>query len=275
MKKKLLLLLFLPFIFAGCQSIATKEDVGTVKEKVTSVEQDLYLTSKAIADKFKEIENDYNNKIDNLNVKVESFKKDQAIILERISTIEKEVNLIKGKIDEVNYNFEKKVEQQNDNIEKNTIEVRRDIDSLKKTYTDIISSIATLNSSLTLMQKDLSVLKKSQEEIISDNTLKYSELEELLNKNSKIFLDELTKHESEIYFLKNKISQSGTTQISEKETSKEVSKELSSDVKYYIVKKGDNLSEIARKHNTTISAIKKLNNLKNDTVYVGQKLKIP
>jgi len=275
MKKKLLLLLFLPFIFAGCQSIATKEDVGTVKEKVTSVEQDLYLTSKAIADKFKEIENDYNNKIDNLNVKVESLKKDQAIILERISTIENEVNLIKGKIDEVNYNFEKKVEQQNDNIEKNTIEVRRDIDSLKKTYTDIISSIATLNSSLTLMQKDLSVLKKSQEEIISDNTLKYSELEELLNKNSKIFLDELTKHESEIYFLKNKISQSGTTQISEKETSKEVSKELSSDVKYYIVKKGDNLSEIARKHNTTISAIKKLNNLKNDTVYVGQKLKIP
>lgn len=43
----------------------------------------------------------------------------------------------------------------------------------------------------------------------------------------------------------------------------------------YVVKKGDTLSEIAQKHNTTYQALAKLNNIKDpDKIYVGQKLKI-
>lgn len=43
----------------------------------------------------------------------------------------------------------------------------------------------------------------------------------------------------------------------------------------YTVKKGDTLEKIAKKHNTTITAIAKLNNIKNpNLIYVGQKLKI-
>ncbi|MGN0894042.1 MAG: N-acetylmuramoyl-L-alanine amidase [Succinivibrio sp.] len=41
------------------------------------------------------------------------------------------------------------------------------------------------------------------------------------------------------------------------------------------VKKGDSLSVIAKKNGTTVSAIKKLNSLKSDTVHVGQVLYIP
>lgn len=44
---------------------------------------------------------------------------------------------------------------------------------------------------------------------------------------------------------------------------------------YYIVKKGDTLSAIAKKYNTTITALKKLNNIENaNKIYVGQNIKL-
>jgi LysM repeat protein len=43
----------------------------------------------------------------------------------------------------------------------------------------------------------------------------------------------------------------------------------------YVVKSGDVLSTIANKHGVTVAAIKGANNLKNDTIWVGQKLTIP
>lgn len=42
----------------------------------------------------------------------------------------------------------------------------------------------------------------------------------------------------------------------------------------YIVNSGDNLYAIAKKYNTTVDEIKKLNNLTSDTLSIGQKLKI-
>ena len=42
----------------------------------------------------------------------------------------------------------------------------------------------------------------------------------------------------------------------------------------YKVRKGDNLQKIAKKYGTSIKNIKKWNNLKKDTIYVGQKLKV-
>lgn len=45
--------------------------------------------------------------------------------------------------------------------------------------------------------------------------------------------------------------------------------------KGYIVKSGDTLSGIAKRHGTTISAIRSANNLRSDIVRVGQELRIP
>ena len=42
----------------------------------------------------------------------------------------------------------------------------------------------------------------------------------------------------------------------------------------YTVKSGDTLSAIARRYNTTVAKLKSLNNLKSDTIYVGQKLAV-
>jgi len=43
----------------------------------------------------------------------------------------------------------------------------------------------------------------------------------------------------------------------------------------YVVKKGDALSMIAKRHNTTTAALRQANNLKGDKILIGQKLAIP
>jgi len=276
--RKGFLFLFIPLVFVGCESIVTKNDISSVQEKVSSVEKDFYSTSKAIASKFSEIENDYNDKINALNSKIDTIKRDRAVIVEKLSSLENEINLLKGKIDETNYNLDKKICEQKEGLETYKVETKIDIDGLKKTYNDIISSIATLNNSITIIQKDLSALRKSQEEIVKNikklseavnkNSLKNIQIEEKLNKNFQVFLDELTKQESQIHFLKNKISQIENTGISVEEVSK-------SGKRYYIVKKGDYLSKIAKKFHTSVKKIKKVNKLKSDIIYPNQKLLIP
>jgi len=44
---------------------------------------------------------------------------------------------------------------------------------------------------------------------------------------------------------------------------------------FYTVKQGDSLGGIAQKNKTTIRALKKINRLKGDRIFVGQKLKLP
>ena len=50
---------------------------------------------------------------------------------------------------------------------------------------------------------------------------------------------------------------------------------VGADTTGYTVKSGDTLSAIAKRHGTTVTAIRSANNLRNDIVRVGQKLQIP
>ena len=43
----------------------------------------------------------------------------------------------------------------------------------------------------------------------------------------------------------------------------------------YIVQRGDYLAKISKKYNVTINSIKRLNNLKDNTIRIGQKIKLP
>ena len=51
-------------------------------------------------------------------------------------------------------------------------------------------------------------------------------------------------------------------------------KKDSSGKKYYTVKSGDSLSTIAHKHKTTVTQLKKLNQLKGDVIHPGDKLRV-
>ena len=57
-------------------------------------------------------------------------------------------------------------------------------------------------------------------------------------------------------------------------TTKSSTKHKKSSSKSYMVKKGDTLYSIARKNAVSVSTLKKLNKLKNNTISIGQKLKI-
>ena len=58
-------------------------------------------------------------------------------------------------------------------------------------------------------------------------------------------------------------------------TALDIEQDSSNDYATYRVKFGDSLGLIAQKHGVTIKSIKKLNALKSDTIFSGQKLKIP
>ncbi len=58
------------------------------------------------------------------------------------------------------------------------------------------------------------------------------------------------------------------------EQAKKVPAEVKQAAKYHTVKNGETLSSIAKKYNTTVSKIKKLNNLKSDKIRAKQKLRV-
>ncbi len=75
--------------------------------------------------------------------------------------------------------------------------------------------------------------------------------------NQKIFLSS-----------KNKIKNVKTTEVKKIKNSSKNSKKI----KHYVVKKGDNLYRIAKNHEMSLDELKKINNLKNNNISVGQKL---
>ena len=64
------------------------------------------------------------------------------------------------------------------------------------------------------------------------------------------------------------------TAITVVEDKKVESQNATSKAEFYTVAKGDNLTKIAKKHNTTVAILKQWNNLKTDVIIVGQKLTI-
>ena len=58
------------------------------------------------------------------------------------------------------------------------------------------------------------------------------------------------------------------------EQAQKVPAEVKQTAKYHTVKAGETLSSIAKKYNTTVSKIKKLNNLKSDKIRAKQKLRV-
>lgn len=65
-----------------------------------------------------------------------------------------------------------------------------------------------------------------------------------------------------------KVSGEGSSQF------KKSSASADTETDYYTVKKGDSLSKIAKKFDTTVKQLKKWNGLTSDVIYVGQKLKV-
>lgn len=67
---------------------------------------------------------------------------------------------------------------------------------------------------------------------------------------------------------------SGSPKPSNNTTTTRNKSSSTSSAQYYVVKSGDTLASIAKKYNTTVAKLKKLNNLKSDTIKAKQKLRV-
>lgn len=269
-------------LLAGCTTIATQSDVDVVKEKVTYVEGDLYATTRAIAERLKTIEDKSDERFSGMSERIETLSKERAVLSEEISSLKAEIKKLYGRIDEIDFKHTEQLKAERESVQKTDFEIRRDVEGLKKTYTDIITSISSLNKNLSAIQNDTMTINRSQVAIaeslnkLSGDIEKIKErnaaVEQKMDANMTVFLDELTRQESEIVYLKSWVETLKEPEVPQKpaDTAKETPV-----TKSYVVKSGDTLGKIAEQFKTTTSAIKKKNSLKSDTVFVGQKLLIP
>jgi LysM repeat protein len=85
------------------------------------------------------------------------------------------------------------------------------------------------------------------------------------------FKDRISELEQELLSQNRKFSEMGKL----KGHIETLTKDLSTEFKIYRVKPGDSLEKIARSHKTAVEKIRKLNDLDQDLIVIGQELKIP
>lgn len=100
-------------------------------------------------------------------------------------------------------------------------------------------------------------------------TVKSGDTLSAISSDFKVSIDNLVKWNS----IKNKNIISVGQKL--KLTAPKTSTKTTTSTGTYKIKSGDTLSEIAVKYNTTVSKLKSLNGLKNDTIYAGKTLKVP
>src|SRR5699024_1717363 len=91
-------------------------------------------------------------------------------------------------------------------------------------------------------------------------------------KTSVSELKKLNNLKSDLIYVGQKLKVTGSSSSSKPET--KPTTPAPSTGSTYTVKSGDTLSHIAVKYKTSVSELKKLNNLKSDLIYIGQKLKV-
>ena len=136
-------------------------------------------------------------------------------------------------------------------------------DALKSLSSNIETRISNLESTQKSLIADLKVFKNHANDTsgtISNYKQKLAEIEKILEMQDQNMesLQTALKSIMDILQIKNSLSASSLTSGNT-----------------YKIQPGDSLEKIARKHQTTIQAIKEINGLTNDRIIVGQTLKIP
>ena len=109
-------------------------------------------------------------------------------------------------------------------------------------------------------------------------TIKKGDNISLIAKNNNVTVDDLKEWnnlDSNVVRVGEKLKIQKTieavAEVSKKETKK---KDKYQEQKLYVVQKGDSLFSISQKHHTTVADIKKLNDIKDENLQPGMKLKI-
>lgn len=260
------------FCFAGCVSIANKEDLDVLKAEI---DQKIITEQNSDQKKFQEI-----------NTKIEDIKKiqeqQQTVILSINEETKNQIRELKVAIDDAYQNQKKDFENFKRFQEEKNLQFGQDIDTIKKAQNELLRTSVSLTDSMVNFQKDVLALKTSMQQIASEidslnnrNIVQRTDIENLkkyYDAQIETLLKEIVRQESEIVGLKQAIEKK---HISHKDTEIQPIKVEQSPKKYHIVQKGETLSGIAKKYNTSSQKIKEINKIKNDNVITGQKLLIP
>jgi LysM repeat protein len=135
------------------------------------------------------------------------------------------------------------------------MDVRRDFSEQKIELELLKEQVAKIHNAEKL-QKRIDEIEKTQNRILTD----LRQLSGALNQTSSA----TASLESRI----NEVAKLKTTLTS-------ISKAIGSGGAIHKVSSGDSLEKIARKYNTTVSDLKRVNGLSSNTIIIGQELKIP
>ena len=130
----------------------------------------------------------------------------------------------------------------------------------------------TLENELT--KAGLNVEKYYQRRLPSDTAKDYNTLiKDTANNESIIIYYGNINNQEEATFLKNNLENIGEAVVIALANYLNVPYQSTNDI-YYTVKKGDSLYSIAKKYNTTVDELKKLNNLTTNNLAIGDVLKV-
>ncbi|MCX7705234.1 MAG: LysM peptidoglycan-binding domain-containing protein [bacterium] len=218
--------------------------------------------------------------------KIEGIQKiqeqQQTVILSINEEIKNQIGELKIAMDDSYQNQKKEFDIFKKSQEEKNFQFGQDIDTVKKAQNELLRTSISLTDSMVNFQKDILALKTSMQQIASEfdalnvrNLVQRSDLEILkkyYDTQIETLLKEIVRQESEIFSLKQAIQKK---QISHEDTEVQLKKLDQSSERYHIVKKGETLSSIAKKYNTSTQKIKEINKIKDDSLLVGQKLLIP
>ena len=169
-----------------------------------------------------------------------------------INCFQTELQILDGKIKNQE-DINQKIKQQH--LEK----LQTKIESLNKFISSLETKAAALESKYTNSTNDISQLSLHANETslaLSQHKEKIKEIENaILSQSSQI--NEIAKVKSSL------------------EDIVKIIKSDSGNYTLYKVKSRDSLEKIAKSNNVSVEALKKLNNLENDLIVIGQELKIP
>ncbi|MCF7851795.1 MAG: LysM peptidoglycan-binding domain-containing protein [Simkaniaceae bacterium] len=147
------------------------------------------------------------------------------------------------------------------------------IDSLKVESSEKQkSTLEELQYHIAMLEKKLDKFEGKQKEILSD----LMQLETHANQTIKAlgqYKDKIKDLEQSIAFHNEVIAEIGKLKRHFKEIS--ALHQEGHGLRAYTVKSGDSLQKIAKNYNTSIDALKKINELNDDLILVGQELMVP
>jgi LysM repeat protein len=162
------------------------------------------------------------------------------------------------------YQVEMKILEDKLKLQQNSVSSIKN-DSLKKQQ----PKLSEFSLQLAALEKKIEHLEKTQEKAIAD----LRQLSSHANQTSH----SLTQIEQQLTSHGKRLDDVAKLKATLSSISKAVNPKNSSNAafKKYQVKAGDSLEKVARSHQVTVDAIKKMNGLENDRISAGQEIKIP